>query len=337
MEKISVICPVYNSEDFIGDLIRSLQRQTYSNFECIFVDDCSNDKSCELLMNIKESRFNVYQNEVNLGAQKSRKKGYLKATGEFVTFIDSDDHLDPHFLEKMIFKIKNDHSDVVMCNYKVIDTHNKVIRENKAVTPVNHSCFPVNPEQEPQVILSKPAFWNKLYRNAFLIKYIDFPDVKLAQDLAVIPYVLSKANKISYVDDSLYCYRIKQDSISNTYDEQLLEINKSLEQLTHRLESHYQDELEFMTIGHSFFQMSKTIFIKEKAKRIEIYQQLRDYIEETYPNYKKNKHFKKRLDYKVFTFILRQTFLIKSTLLNYIIKFIVKNRLINKLIRKSDK
>ena len=97
MYKVSILVPVHNVEKFIEKCARSLFEQTYENLEYVFVDDCSPDKSMDVLERVvdeyptRKSQIKVVRNAVNKGASESKNIAVANATGEFVSFVDSDD------------------------------------------------------------------------------------------------------------------------------------------------------------------------------------------------------------------------------------------------------
>ena len=108
---VSIIMPSYNTAKYIADSIKSVQAQTYSNWELIIVDDCSNDNSIEVINSFSEPRIVLLQNEKNSGAAVSRNYALREAKGKWIAFLDSDDTWHPEKLEKQIrFMEENDYS-----------------------------------------------------------------------------------------------------------------------------------------------------------------------------------------------------------------------------------
>ena len=101
---VSVIMPSYNCGRYVEDTIKSVQAQTYNNWEIIFVDDNSNDDTIKKVssMRDKDKRIHVYQNVCNLGAATSRNNALKEAKGRWITFLDSDDLWEPTKLEKQV-------------------------------------------------------------------------------------------------------------------------------------------------------------------------------------------------------------------------------------------
>ena len=88
---VSIIMPSYNAEKYISASIKSVQKQTYPNWELIIVDDCSKDKTVEIVKGIHDDRIKLLQNETNSGAAISRNKALREAKGEWIAFLDADD------------------------------------------------------------------------------------------------------------------------------------------------------------------------------------------------------------------------------------------------------
>ena len=108
---ISIITPCYNSSKFINECVNSVLLQSYCNWELLLVDDCSNDNSKELLLNIekKDERIKVTFLDTNIGAAHARNVAIQKAKGKYIAFLDSDDSWDSKKLDKQIsFMVQND-------------------------------------------------------------------------------------------------------------------------------------------------------------------------------------------------------------------------------------
>ena len=143
---ISVIIPSYNRAHLINEACNSVLSQTYSNIELIIVDDCSTDKTKELVSSIKDSRVHYYCLEKNSGACIARNLGIEKATGDYIAFNDSDDRWHSDKLEKQISFLIENNADVTVCSMDVFDEDSSV----KMYTfPDSKKCpeGPVNFEQ----------------------------------------------------------------------------------------------------------------------------------------------------------------------------------------------
>lgn len=101
---VSIIIPVYNASRFLEETINSIQEQTYSNWEAIFIDDCSSDNSYDIIKQYQKNdkRIKVIKNKINNGVAISRNNGIDYAKGEYLCFLDADDKWHPEKLEKQI-------------------------------------------------------------------------------------------------------------------------------------------------------------------------------------------------------------------------------------------
>ena len=101
---ISIIVPVYNAEKFLNDTIKTVQNQTYQNWEMIFVDDCSNDNSRNIIKEAmkKDKRIKLLCQEKNDGAALARNRGINEALGDFICFLDADDLWHKDKLQKQL-------------------------------------------------------------------------------------------------------------------------------------------------------------------------------------------------------------------------------------------
>ncbi|HBM99565.1 MAG TPA: glycosyltransferase family 2 protein [Ruminococcus sp.] len=127
---VSVIIPSYNREKTIKRAVDSVFNQTYNDLEVIVVDDCSTDKTIEVLASIKDDRFSYYKLDMNSGACVARNLGIEKAKGDYIAFQDSDDEWLPDKLEKQMKAFDNKDIDVVFCPF------NKVVNQKTEIHPV---------------------------------------------------------------------------------------------------------------------------------------------------------------------------------------------------------
>ncbi len=119
----SVIIPAYNASRFIEDTVKSVIAQTFPEWECIVVDDCSTDNTFELVSAIAENepRLRVIQNSENMRVAKTRMAGVAAARGKYVAFLDSDDMFVPEKLERQIDLLESTRSDFVCSSYELVD------------------------------------------------------------------------------------------------------------------------------------------------------------------------------------------------------------------------
>ena len=118
MVKVSIITPVYNVEECIERCIDSVINQTYKDFELLLIDDGSKDKSIHIAKSLLEKTDINYKiiTQNNSGVSAARNRGIEEASGEYITFLDSDDYVDSRFVELMYKKAETTKCDVVFCD-----------------------------------------------------------------------------------------------------------------------------------------------------------------------------------------------------------------------------
>ena len=102
MPKISVIMPAYNAEKYIAEAIDSILGQTFGDFEFIILNDCSTDRTEEIILSYDDPRIVYLKNEQNMGVAATLNKGLAIAKGEYIAFLDADDYWAPEKLKKQI-------------------------------------------------------------------------------------------------------------------------------------------------------------------------------------------------------------------------------------------
>lgn len=118
-ELVSIIMPSYNTGKYIGNSIKSVQEQTYQNWELLIVDDCSTDNSVEIVRAFEEPRIILLQNKQNSGAAVSRNYALREAKGKWVAFLDSDDLWAPDKLEKQVSFMKENDYAFTFTDYRI--------------------------------------------------------------------------------------------------------------------------------------------------------------------------------------------------------------------------
>lgn len=213
-KKITVIVPCYNVEKYVKKSIESILNQTYKNIEIIAIDDCSKDKTFEIIKKIEkenEGKVRVIKNEKNLGLAATRNKGIMEAKTDFIGFIDSDDYIDENYYESLIDAIEKENAEVAITNILIVD------EEGKEMSEIQKG---INPDQEDIKLASIDnglcaSACNKLFKKSLIEQYL-FLEGKINEDVAsVIPSVLH-ANKIAYTDKCKYYYVQRNTSIQNS-------------------------------------------------------------------------------------------------------------------------
>ena len=116
---VSIVMPSYNTASYIGESIRSILAQTYTNWELIVVDDCSTDNTIEIVESFNDSRIRVIKNDENSGAAISRNYALREARGKWIAFLDSDDKWSPQKLEKQIQFMETNNYAFTFTDYRI--------------------------------------------------------------------------------------------------------------------------------------------------------------------------------------------------------------------------
>lgn len=211
---ISVIIPVYNVEKYLERCVNSVLSQSYKNIEVILVDDGSPDNSGKMCDEFaeKDSRIKVIHTH-NGGLSYARNVGIKISTGNYICFVDSDDWIEPHILENSHNRLINDDLDVVIWGFykdfvDVQDSTNSFIKINIG----DYYCSKYKNDNE--ILLNDNALalvgyaWNKLYKRDLIVSNnLQFLEsVSLVEDMLFNSEVLSKSDKIAFIDDIGYHY-----------------------------------------------------------------------------------------------------------------------------------
>lgn len=208
MIDVSVIVPFYGVEKYIARCALSLLKQTHTNIELIFVNDCTKDNSEQLLKEIISNNSNIIptkiiNHSINRGISAARETGTAQAAGKYLLYVDSDDYVAANMVELLLQSAELNDSDMVVCDYFLLknnhmthihQAHGSLSRVEFIVDMLSH-----NREWSP---------WNKLIRREILVNnHFHWPEgVNMAEDLLMVTKLLISSKQISYVEEPLYFY-----------------------------------------------------------------------------------------------------------------------------------
>lgn len=224
MPTVSIIITVYNGADYLTECLESVLSQTLKNTEIICVDDASTDNTPQILKTY-ENKMTVITNTENCMAGESRNRGFEKASGEYVIFLDADDVYEPDMLQKAYDKAKYCGSDI--CIFKE-DLFSDSIgnRTNYAYAESIMQDFGKRDFFSPKE-LSDMLFglwngwaWDKLFRREFILETgLKFQNLKSSNDGLFVHAALASAERISLLNEVLVHHRLGNgNSVSNTRD-----------------------------------------------------------------------------------------------------------------------
>lgn len=212
-DKITIIVPVYNTENYLEDCLNSLMSQTYTNIEILLVNDGSQDNSLNICKEYatKDKRIKVIDKK-HSGVSDTRNTGIKKSTGKYLTFIDSDDIIEKDYIERLYNTIKDTNSDVVVSGYSIIEKH-----LSKDIKYINETKIFKYKDIEKDLINTHyfSSICTNLYKKE-LIENIEFDQhLRFVEDWLFSYYSLKKA-KIVYLP---YCgYKYLQHKSSTTHN-----------------------------------------------------------------------------------------------------------------------
>jgi glycosyltransferase involved in cell wall biosynthesis len=222
-ELISVIVPVYNVEKYLANCIESIIHQTYDRLEIILVDDGATDSSGEIADKYagQDKRIKVLHKK-NGGLSDARNAGIKAAKGNFIAFVDSDDWVEPDYINKLFEAAYRTGADITICNYRLVFESGKMKRP-KDVIKITRV------EQRHKVLknmlIDGAAYdvvaWNKLYKTKlFTATGILYPKGKINEDNYTTYRLVDAASRVAYIPDSLVNYLQRKGSIMDTLEGQ---------------------------------------------------------------------------------------------------------------------
>lgn len=219
-QKISVIVPIYNLQDYIGKTVESIRNQTYRNLEIILVDDGSKDNTWSILQRLAEEddRIKIIHKE-NGGVTSARILGMKAATGSWIGFVDGDDYVEPKMYEVLMENAIKYQADISHCGYQMVfpshvdyyyNTEKILEQDNQAgMTDLLSGEF------------IEPGLWVKLFRKRVIDAFLESVEmdfsIKINEDLLMNYYFFRNATKSVYMDKCLYHYVLRKGSASTSH------------------------------------------------------------------------------------------------------------------------
>ena len=204
-ELVSIIMPAWNTGKFIKESIQSVINQTYTNWELIIVDDCSNDNTKDMIFSFDDKRIRYFKNARNMGAALTRNRALREARGEWIAFLDSDDLWKCVKLENQIeFMQKNN----------LVFSYHEYIKIDECSEPLN--IYVSGPR-----VVTKRKMYNYGYPGCLTFMYsaktmglIQINNINKNDDYAILLKLCKKAN-CYLLKENLASYRIRKNSLSH--------------------------------------------------------------------------------------------------------------------------
>lgn len=218
MIDVSVVIPVFNTEKFLSACIDSVLQQESVTTEIFLVDDGSTDSSGDICNRYAETCNNITVIHIpNSGQSVAKNKGLELAQGRYVTFTDSDDKMTPQMLSKMVNAGDNYQADIICCSYQQVDEQGVVSH-----TESSNKVYVLNHEEALIHLYSKDKIysqcWTKLYRRKTLLDHhVENEPIRFDEDLIFNIRAFKAARTTIIVDEPLYVYTYRQNSVAHGY------------------------------------------------------------------------------------------------------------------------
>jgi glycosyltransferase EpsJ len=273
-KKISVVIPCYNVEKYVDKCLKSVMSQTYSNLEIIIINDGSTDNTAELIQFITRNEKRVMCiDQANSGVSAARNVGIGIATGEYISFVDSDDYLEPSMYEELYTALTGSDSDVAICDYNLIyedcEDNNYSNMRDEVIDIAAPGYF------LKYCCCSKPNnyIWTRLYKTDIVKKSgVRFENYKLGDDTLFNFKLLPYMKKAVHISSSLYNYlqrtnsnvytAAKRGNLATVYADTFESLAK------HYKQNGFNKFLEAMPI-HAYTRLRSVIFYSRLAEQNE--------------------------------------------------------------------
>ena len=294
MPIISVIVPVYKVEKYLDKCVLSIINQTFRDYELILVDDGSPDscgQQCEAYKE-KDSRIRVIHKE-NGGLSSARNAGLDAATGEYVSFIDSDDFISPNMLEILYTGICFNKADMAACGINNVygDLMRPQCRERKTFYCDGETAF--GKIMEGNEIPA--SICNKMIRKD-VIGSLRFPEGRLYEDAFFTAELMQKIHKVWVTTEPLYYYVHRKKSITTeSFHAKGMDVIYAYEKNMEVVKEHYPALIvngEFRLLWGYFVVLDRILNVPE-YKLVPEYKQVKDYLKEHWVQVLKNPYFTK--------------------------------------------
>lgn len=285
---VSVIIPCYNVGNYIKVCLDSVLNSTLKDIEVIVINDGSSDNTLNVIKSYKDKRI-VLIDKKNEGVAAARNDGLLKAHGEYITFVDSDDFIDKNMYEEMYNKAIQNDLDIIACDTNLVyPTYNEVIPSLIDDTKTNKDLM----------IDAYAVIWNKLYKKDILKDLLFTKGINLCEDVEFLYKVYARSNRIGGISKPFYHYLQRPGSLTYVYDDKIYHIIKAMDNIItyykdNNIYDLYREELEFTYIRYCYATFIKRLSkAKDKKKFNEGVKYVMRKVKDTFPRYRGNKYLK---------------------------------------------
>ena len=295
--KVSIVAAVYNLEKYLPRCLDALVNQTLQEIEILCVDDGSTDSAPQIIDEYAKKypeKVKAFHKQ-NGGEFTTRNYGLERATGEYVTFVDTDDWVEADWAEKLYNTAKENDADLAVCGFERIDLDTgKVVSTN--MTNFGHSVKKINPQDDFMLFIN-PAPWNKIYKLE-KVKDLRFLDFRGFNDMIFLTSSYTRIKKVAFVPDVLYHYYLRYDSQIHSVNKQDVENFKKylLELKEFYIKENKYEEMKNILDLMAFIHLGTSVMYRASYdKNINIKKMLKEtirYLDENFSTWRKSPYLK---------------------------------------------
>ena len=277
---ISIIVPCYNVQEYINECVKSLLDQDYPNLEILLIDDGSTDGTGNLAKEFAAKNANViYHRQENGGLSCARNTGIDLSKGEYIAFVDSDDYVKRDYISKLYNALNNSDADISACGYSKFGAEEETVTFDTDKLISSHEAMRILGDIYPKENVLLVIACNKLFKKSLFDNY-RFSLNKIHEDEFAAHRLLGAADSIMLVSDSLYLYRIRENSITGGANYQSIKHMDYIDALYDRLLCMNQMMFNdlFIFALYTYFEGIKhlmSVYDDENIRKYKLYSQFR--------------------------------------------------------------
>lgn len=294
--KVSIIVPVYNTENYLTRCLESLVNQSLKEIEIILINDCSTDHSVDILEKYKQKypdKIIIVDLKENKGPGGARNEGISIAKGEYLGFVDSDDDVSNYMFEELYKIAASSDYDIVDCQfyYEAFNANMK--------TTIDSALGELTLEKRRELFVHSGFIWSKIIKRTIITdNNIKFRENTAYEDIDFIRIVMFYCTKICATNSILYNHRENSTSITNcpTRNIQVCEKMASMKSLTKKFKdlgayNDYKDEITYLIYKTYAIMLQYIMTLEKEDVTVESFKELRDFFFELADNnYQSNKY-----------------------------------------------
>lgn len=296
--KVSLIMPCYKVEKYLPKCLDTLVNQTLDGVEVIAINDGSPDNCLNILHEYQKKFTNnnelVIIDKENEGVWKGRFDGIKIARGDYIGFVDSDDYVSVDFAKKLYDEIKKSKTDIAICGFDRIDLDTGKLYSHE-MCKFKYKKIDISKDSGLMLEINGSP-WNKLFKKDLLKKMHKMEHIpKVLDDMMFISLAYVNAKSISFIDDSLYYYMVRKDSIINTINmSKLPSVYEAMKEVrsVYEKRSELLDYIDAAAFLHLKVSLMYRIYSDKTIDFNKVNKENTRYLKENFPNYLNNKYLK---------------------------------------------